>query len=76
MLLYFLQFLQEHLVKQKIIKTVMHEEVTNYLIMNILKSLKFGKSWNKEGMHVVLFIDHQLMQTPEGVLISIQKHEQ
>ena len=62
--------------KQKIMKTVMHEEVTNYLIMNILKSLKFGESWNKEGMHVVLFIDHQLMQTPEGVLISIQKHEQ
>ena len=54
----------------------MHEEVTNYLIMNILKSLKFGKSWNKEGMHVVLFIDHQLMQTPKGILIGIQKHEQ
>ena len=51
-------------------------KMNRHLIMMVLESHKFWKPWDEEAMHVILWSNHKLTESPECILIRVEIHEE
>ena len=47
-----------------------------HLVMMVLEAHKFRKAWDKEAMHVELWSNHKLTESPECILIRVEIHQE